>query len=244
MRCLIMEIGEIIGDAIRYPLNHTKSLLIYLVLYFIMAVVIIFTGVGLVAGQQANNLFSSGVIGIVGLLLVLIISFLINGYGLDIVKFGINRSEDAPEIDIAKQVINGIKLTIVAFIYFIIPLIIYGILSNINQTLGLIIGLICFIIFGFALIMGECRLANTESIGAALNMPEALKDLQAVGIVKTLAIIVIILVVAIILNWIGGLFANMGDIGSFISAILSAIIGAYTFFLGNRAAGLLYSDIA
>ena len=56
-----MEIGEIIGDAVRYPLNHTKSLLIYIVIMFIIALIAIFTGIGLVAGQETNQLFESGI---------------------------------------------------------------------------------------------------------------------------------------------------------------------------------------
>ena len=95
-----MEIGEIIGDAVRYPLNHTKSLLIYIVIMFIIALIAVFTGVGLIAGQETNQFLASGIIGIIGLLLIIIIGLFIYGYGLDIIKLGIERSEAAPEIDI------------------------------------------------------------------------------------------------------------------------------------------------
>ncbi len=237
-----MEIGEIISDAIRYPLNHTKSLLIYIVIMFVIALIAIFTGIGLVAGQQTNQLFASGIIGFIGLILIIIIALLVDGYGLDIVKLGIDKSDAAPEIDIARQVIAGLKYLIVTIVYLIIPLIVMGLLSAINDTLGLIVGVILFIIFGLALIMGECRLANTGSIGEALNIPEAIKDLQAIGIFKVLIVLIIVCIIAVILSWIAGLFAGMGDIGSFISSVLTAIVGAYTFFFGNRATGLLYSD--
>ena len=219
-----MEIGEIIGDAVRYPLNHTKSLLIYIVIMFIIALIAVFTGVGLIAGQETNQL-------------------LVDGYGLDIVKLGIEKSDAAPEIDIGRQVIAGLKYLIVGIVYFIIPLIVMGLLSSINETLGLIVGLILFIIFGLALIMGECRLANTGSLGEALNIGAAINDLKAIGIFKVLIVIIIVAIIAGILNWIAGLFGGMGDIGAFISAILSAIVGAYTFFFGHRATGLLYSDL-
>ena len=237
-----MEIGEIIGDAIRYPLNHTKSLLIYIVIMFVIALIAIFTGVGLVAGQETNQVLASGIIGIIGLLLIIIIALLVDGYGLDIVKLGIEKSDAAPEIDIGRQVIAGLKYLIVGIVYIIIPFIVMLLLSAINDTLGLIVGVILFIIFGLALLMGQCRLANTGSLGEALNIPEAIKDLQAIGIFKVLIVIIIVGIIALILNFIAGIFSGMGDIGSFISAILSAIVGAYTFFFGNRATGLLYSD--
>lgn len=238
-----MEIGEIIGDAIRYPLNHTKSLLIYIVIMFVIALIAIFTGVGLVAGQETNQVLASGIIGIIGLLLIIIIALLVDGYGLDIVKLGIEKSDAAPEIDIGRQVIAGLKYLIVGIVYIIIPFIVMLLLSAINDTLGLIVGVILFIIFGLALLMGQCRLANTGSLGEALNIPEAIKDLQAIGIFKVLIVIIIVGIIALILNFIAGIFSGMGDIGSFISAILSAIVGAYTFFFGNRATGLLYSDL-
>ena len=237
-----MEIGEIISDAIRYPLNNMKSLLIYIVIMFVMALIIIFTGIGLVAGQETNQIFASGIIGINRLILVLIIGLLVDGYGLDIVKLGIDKSDAAPEIDIGRQVIAGLKYLIVGIVYIIIPFIVMLLLSAINDTLGLIVGVILFIIFGLALLMGQCRLANTGSLGEALNIPEAIKDLQAIGIFKVLIVIIIVAIIALILNFIAGIFSGMGDIGSFISAILSAIVGAYTFFFGNRATGLLYSD--
>ena len=238
-----MEIGEIIGDAIRYPLNHTKSLLIYIVIMFVIALIAIFTGVGLVAGQETNQVLASGIIGIIGLLLIIIIALLVDGYGLDIVKLGIEKSDAAPEIDIGRQVIAGLKYLIVGIVYIIIPFIVMLLLSAINDTLGLIVGVILFIIFGLALLMGQCRLANTGSLGEALNIPEAIKDLQAIGIFKVLIVIIIVGIIALILNFIAGIFSGMGDIGSFISAILSAIVGAYTFFFGHRATGLLYSDL-
>lgn len=209
---------------------------------FIIALIALFTGVGLVAGQENNQLFASGIIGIIGLILIIIIALMVDGYGLDIVKLGIDRSDAAPEIDIARQVIAGLKYLIVSIVYLIIPFIVMGLLSAINNTLGTIVGVILLIIFGLALIMGECRLANTGSLGEALNIPEAIKDLQAIGIFKVLIVIIIVAIIALILSWIAGLFNGMGSIGSFISAILTAIVGAYTFFFGNRATGLLYSD--
>ena len=238
-----MEIGEIIGDAVRYPLNHTKSLLIYIVIMFIIALIAIFTGIGLAAGQETNQLFASGIIGFIGLLLIIIIGLFVSGYGLDIVKLGTERSEAAPEIDIGRQAILGLKNIIVGFVYCIIPLIVMLLLGYINNTLAVIVGLILLILFGLALLMGQCRLANTGSLGEALNIPEAIKDLQTIGIFKVLIVIILICIIGLILNFIAGIFSGMGDIGSFISAILSAIVGAYTFFFGNRATGLLYSDL-
>lgn len=245
-----MELGDIISDAIHYPLNHTKELLIYLAIYFVMALIALFTGIGLAGSASADNIAAAGIIGIIGIILILLISFLINGYGLDIIKFGIQREDEAPEIDIARQVINGIKYLIVNIVYMIIPLLVIIFFIAIDPTntavqmILIIIAIIIAIIFAFALLMGECRLAKTESLGDALNIPEAVKDIKKVGVLKILAITIIIAILGFVLLAIAGIFAQLGDIGSIISAILNAVVGAFMFFFSNRALGLMYSDAA
>ncbi|MEE0925190.1 MAG: hypothetical protein U0L35_05755 [Methanobrevibacter sp.] len=45
----------------------------------------------------------------------------------------------------------------------------------------------------------------------------------------------------LILSAIVGIFVPLG-IATYISLALSALIGAYVFFISNRAIGLMYSD--
>lgn len=233
-----MEIGEIISDALHYPFAHVKAMCIYIVLCFIIYLISAFTlgGVAAATELQAPSL---GIIGIIGLILIIIIGLLTDGFALDIVKLGIERSDAEPELDIVRQIINGIKYLITAIIYFIIPIIVMVLLSGINQTLGSIVGIILLIIFAFAFLIGECRLAKTESLGYALNIGEALKDIKEIGVVKIFAVLIIVAIIAAIVNWIGGLFGT-GIIGS----IISAIITAYLLFFTSRASGLLYSEVA
>lgn len=117
-----------------------------------------------------------------------------------------------------------------------------AILGAINDTLGLIVGVILFIIFGLALFMGACRLAETESLGYALNIKEAINDIMSIGIVKLLVILIVIVIIGAILNIIAGLFSGHGTIGDILSVIISAVVSAYMLFFQNRAIGLLYSD--
>ncbi len=129
-----------------------------------------------------------------------------------------------------------------SIVYLIIPIIIMAILGAINDTLGLIVGIILFIVFGLALFMGACRLAETESLGYALNVKEAINDIMSVGIVKILVILIVIFVIGAILNIITGLFSGHGTIGDILTLIIAAVVSAYMFFFRNRAIGLLYSD--
>ena len=232
-----MEIGEIISDAIKYPLNNMKALLIYIVLSIIMSLALIIGGVSALGADQGS---SFGVLAIFGIIIALIVYLLIEGYMLDVIKFAIAKDQGSPEIDIGRQVINGIKYIVLSIIYFIIPIIIIMLLSR-WETLALIIGLILFIVFGLAFLMAACKLAETESLGAALNIGEAIKDISRVGIVKILAIIVVFVVLAFIIGLIVNIFGNDGILG-IIGAIINGICSVYLTFFYNRAIGLAYSD--
>lgn len=237
-----MEIMEIIGDALKYPLNNIKSLIIYVILGIIAFLVLALTGAGILVGASVNNFVAGGIIGIFGSIVFLLIYLLIDGYGLDVIKLGIDRVDESPSIDFVRQITNGIKLCIVVIVYLLIPFIVMLLLGYINNMLGVIVGFILLIVFLFALIMAECRLANTGSLGEALNVSEACKDIMRVGIGKILAVIILLFIITFILSLIASIFAGFGDIGSYISAILNGIVTVYTTFVMFRATGLLYSN--
>lgn len=239
-----MDTMEIINDALKYPLSNVKALLIYVILGIFAYLVLVVTGVGAFAGVLSDHVFAGGLIGIVGCIISILIFLLIDGYGLDVIKFGIDRVDESPGIDFGRQVSNGIKLIIVHLVYFIILFIVMFILSYISSTLALIVGFILGIVFLFALTMSECRLANTGSLGEALNIPGACGDVTKVGIGKILAVVILMVIIFAILGFISSIFTVFGDVGSYISAILSGILGIYGIFVVFRATGLLYSDVA
>ena len=105
-----MEISEIITDAINYPLKHAKELLVYIILdIFITGLGILLGFGGLLHTVQSDmpNIVTSmtnsgavpafnymvrnsGAVGIIAVIIVIVISLFLNGYGLDI----INPSKD------------------------------------------------------------------------------------------------------------------------------------------------------
>ena len=236
-----MEIGEIIKDAAMYPINNVKALVIYAVLMIIATLALIFTGVGIVGASEASGVAAGGlgIMGILGIIIAIAILALISGYLLDVIKIAINREDGAPEIEPVRQIINGIKLLVLSIVYIIIPIVVMVILSAINDTLGLIIGIILLIIFCVLLLVAQCRFAKTESLGEALNFGEVINDIKEIGVVKVLAIIIIVGVIGYILSLIGG---GIGQISEILGGIITAIIGIYLAFFQNRAYGLLYSD--
>lgn len=236
-----MEISEIFSDALVYPLNNIKALVIYIILGIILGIAIAGTVAGVMAGMAIDNALAVIGSGIIGIIVALLIGFVISGYELDIVKYGINRDAGAPGIDFMRQFINGIKLFVVNIVYFIIPIIISAILAVIFQHwLSGIISAILFIIFALAAIMGQCRLAKTEDLAHALAIGDAIGDISRVGIVKILLFVIIVVIIAFILTFIAGAIAQWN---STIGGILMGILGVYITFFISRATGLLYSDV-
>jgi hypothetical protein len=98
------------------------------------------------------------------------------------------------------------------------------------------IGVIVFVIFSFFQSMAQARLANTGSLGEALNVMEAAKDLRRIGIGKVIIVVLLIIIVVAVINMILSIIPFL--------AILSIIITPYLVIFAQRAIGLLYSDIA
>lgn len=234
-----MNIVELLTDAVYYPINNIAALIVYGVLSIVATLVLVLTGVGSFSAEAANNAFASGGIAFIGIVIFILILFLIDGYALDIIKYGIERSEASPSIDVVRQVLNGIKLFIVNVVYYIIPVLLTVIIGFVSPDLAYILGLILFIIFALAEFMAECRLANSESLSDALSIGEAISDISRVGIVKLLVTIVAIFVVAFVIGFIITLIGGLSDI---VGSILMGIFSIYMIFVSKRATGLLYSD--
>lgn len=278
-----MEILDIIKESFIFPSKNLEKLAIYIVLMFVMGLLI---GGGIVlAVLSIDNEMILAVVGFILFIIGIILSFIIAGYQLGILKSGIDQVDEAPSFDWKNDLINGIKVLVVNIVYFIIPAIIVAIIALIvdvpgnianvaqeavftpanatamaNSTgiatqaisdaamTGLltslaitgIIALIVFIIFAFLATMGESRLANTGSLGEALNIPEAYRDLTRIGVGKVIAVILLtVIVVAVIEAILGYIYGQIPQL-----SILSVIVTPYFAFFTQRATGLLYSDIA
>ncbi|WP_458453184.1 DUF4013 domain-containing protein [Methanobrevibacter sp.] len=235
-----MEIVEIIKDALTYPLSNIKSLVLYVILGIVAGIAGGATLIAIATGAAFENAWAMGGSALIGFILLLLIGLLIEGYTLDIIKYGIERRTDGPGIDILRQIVNAIKLLVVDIVYYIIPVIILAILGIFfkNWVIG-VIGFILTIIFALANFMARCRLAKTEELGDALAIGEAIGDISRVGFLKLLlttilieAIIVIIFIIIILIM----------SYNTTVGGILLGIFGVYAIFFSNRAIGLLYSD--
>ena len=117
-------------------------------------------------------------------------------------------------------------------------------------ALGLfsIITAIIFIIFTFFAFVGSCRLANTDSIKIAVNFKEAFADLKAIGILKMIGyvilLVIILAIITIVVGIIFGFISSIGVAGVIITGILGGlIVDTYIMLFKSYSLGLLYSDV-
>ena len=94
-----------------------------MLLGLLVGLVAVLTGLGSVLSLSFKNLVF-GVEVIIGVIVIVCLYLLMLGFSLDIIKFGINRRANSPEIDFVRQISNGLKYLIVSIVYMIIPVLI------------------------------------------------------------------------------------------------------------------------
>ena len=238
-----MNISEILSDALAYPFHNIKSLVLYVVLGIIAAIIGGASLISIAGGASTKGIsaFALDGVGILGFVVFIIMLFLIEGYALDIVKFGIERRSDGPGIDLGRQVTNAIRLIAVDIVYYIVPAVIIFVLALfLREWFLIIISVILIIIFALANFMARCRLAKTDSLNEALAVGEAIGDISRVGIGKLIATVLIVVIIAIVIILIIGLIGSLNDT---VGDILFGIVTVYLVFFYHRVIGLLYSDV-
>lgn len=112
-----MNVVDIFKDSLVYPSKNWGKLLILGLLMLIPVILAVFPVLAIAFGQ----LIGAAVLGIIALIIVLILYFIVYGYSLSVIKETIGGSEEFPEFQWVKNLIDGIKFFIVSIVYGIIP---------------------------------------------------------------------------------------------------------------------------
>lgn len=107
-----MNIGEIVKDAVNYPLSDWKKVLI-------LGIIIVISGI-----SSINLLLDTKNMVLISVLVVIdvIVGFLVNGYLFKIIEFSLDNKVGLPEFNNwAGMCIDGIKVFLVFIAYLIIP---------------------------------------------------------------------------------------------------------------------------
>ena len=132
-----MEIIDIIKEAFIFPSQNLEKLAIYIALMFVMGILAVggvFTGVFAVVNNSLYFILTAILV-----IVAILVSFIISGYQIGIVKSGIDQVDDAPSFDWLNDLVTGIKLLVVSIVYFIIPTIIVAIMALVTNIPGQLI---------------------------------------------------------------------------------------------------------
>jgi hypothetical protein len=250
-----MNIGEIIEDAVRYPLSNPKNLLIF--------------GIIFVFASLYSNFMTTGAANIPLILILFLIALIafvfIFGYELRILRATLAGFSEIPEFDDpADMFLDGLKVVIVGIVYTILLAIILGILflvftiaaggltklSPANGGSMILMGIIIIFILIVALFIYPLILMsltnmvyNNNDIEYALKFGEIFNKISNIGwgnflvwYLVTGIIYLILLVIGIIII---GFFAliHLKIIGGILYPL---IIGSYMSFFIYRSAALFY----
>lgn len=237
-----MDFGNIIADSFIYPFRNIKSLLLVMVIGVIACIIgavpLLTYLLEWINRMPVSQLDFNGFIELV---ILLIIVLMMQGYMVDIVKYGVERRSDAPGFNFKRQGLNLIKFTVVNVVYFIIPIILIWLFSIIlgRGFLTLFIDIIILFVFSLGDIMAICKLAKSDSLREALLIRTAIDDEVSIGLMK---IITIISISVIMTGMALGIMFFVLNFNNVAGTILLGIFGVYIELFFARAFGLLYSN--
>ena len=166
---------------------------------------------------------------IIPAIITLIVAFITNvpGNFVNVVQYVNQTAVNANGTVVANSVLEMVPKSVMS-----------GLVGSISITL--LVAAVLFIIFSFIQVMANSRLANTDSLGEALNIPEAVKDISRIGVGKVIATLILVFIISLVIGAIlSAVYQQVPQL-----SILNIIVTPYLMFFTNRATGLLYSDIA
>lgn len=239
----ILSLVEIFSDAIRYPFSDITK-------FLIVGVISLLAGLSSIVNSFGID---NSAISLVAVLITIIFALILSGYGVGVIKKGIQHSDEIPDIDLVANLVSGIKVLIIGIVYFLIPIIITFILLVITGTIGAtldnvsaglgfgtIIAVILFAAFAILETVAVARFADSEELGSALSIGEVIEDIKRIGIVEILAFVVVAVIIIVAAFIISVLIGLVPYIGAIIGTLLA---GGFVALFYNKALGLLYSQV-
>lgn len=200
------------------------------------------------------------ILGLLFLISFLIVPiFLVMGYTFRALKASIAGADELPEFDEwGDMFVDGLKIFVVQFVYFLIPALIIllgswasiaaiassGSMVDPTAAFGLmggtmIIGIILAIVLGLIATMGIANMAYYDSeLGAAFRFSEILEIISKIGWVDYIIWYVVVMIIATIIAFIAGLLNIIPILGTIIAVL---VIYPYMNLFIYRALALLYA---
>jgi hypothetical protein len=211
--------------------------------------------------QDWKKVLIFGILFIISFLIIPV--FLVMGYFFRVLKGTIAGYEELPDFDEwGGMFVDGLKIFVVQFVYFLIPAIVIligvwasissisvtdaGTMTNPSFVFGLmgvtaIIGVILAIILGLIAIIAIANMAlNNGEFGAAFRFGEILEKISMIGWGKY----IIWYIVMIVIGLIGGIIAGLLNIIPILGTIIAIlVVYPYLYMLFARSLGLLFGSV-
>ncbi|MGB9978977.1 DUF4013 domain-containing protein [Methanobacterium sp.] len=248
-----MDIGDLVSDALKYPLSDWTKILI-------LGIILVIAGIANISRTfMADNTLIS-VLGIIGL----IVGLLGYGYFFRIIKSSLAGISELPSFDdLVTMFIDGIKVAIVGLIYSIPAIILIlifaasimlSLISNpssipvgmlIGAGVGIILAMLYMLVITPIIAVAIANMAyNDGEFGAAFRFSEILDKIGNIGwgnlIIWYIVTIIVYIVIAIIGGIITGLFSLLHPVITLV--LMSLIVTPYLQMYVARSIASLYSS--
>lgn len=181
-----MEITDNLKESLNFPIQNYEKWLIVGVLFLIIGIF-----------SFLNTSYPSSVMSTINTIVDIVLGLILFGYSISIIKATIN-GENLPQFDIVKNIVDGVKVAVLDFVYLIIPTIITilvawgtGVFSNFIKVVNIF--------------------ANNATASSA-SIPASLSTSLTYGVIITVIIAVILYLIFILLAYIG--MARMAEFDS------------------------------
>ena len=237
-----MNLTELFSDSFTYPLRDANKFL-FLGAVFIVGALLTIIPVFVSAVLSINvgtSLLLAQITFIVMIIIFFIISVIISGYGISVIRKTLLNPDMVPSFDLVKNLVRGFKFVLLSVVYYLIPVTLSLIVSYFaNLSIAFLVLFILSVIATFFLIIAISRLAETNSLKKALAIDEVIEDIHKIGMANYIVWIVLYITLGFLILTFSFMIMSIPIIGLIICFL--AIMPFIAMF-SARAIGLLYNE--
>ena len=248
-----MDIGDVVSDALRYPLSDWTKILM-------LGIILVIASIASISRTLMADSVLISVLGIIGF----IVGLLGYGYFFRIIKSSLAGISELPSFDdLVTMFIDGIKVAIVGLIYAIPAIIlilifaasiIISLISNpsavavgalIGAGIGIILAMLYMLVITPIIAIAVAHMAHNDGeFGAAFRFSEILDKIGNIGWGDIIVWYIVTGIIYIILAAIGGFITSLfGLIHPVVTLVLmSLIVTPYLQMYVARSVALVYSS--
>ena len=248
-----MDIGDVVSDALRYPLSDWTKILM-------LGIILVIASIASISRTLMADSVLISVLGIIGF----IVGLLGYGYFFRIIKSSLAGISELPSFDdLVTMFIDGIKVAIVGLIYAIPAIIlilifaasiIISLISNpsavavgalIGAGIGIILAMLYMLVITPIIAIAVAHMAHNDGeFGAAFRFSEILDKIGSIGWGDLIIWYIVIGIIYIVLATIGGIITGLfGLIHPVVTLLLmSLIVTPYLQMYIARSVALIYSS--